>query len=179
MNSDGASAFWSWSNSVYRQVGDSCLTLQDTWELDVNILLFCCWCGTHGRVLDEDDVRRIEGAVAPWRSHVILRLRDARRWMKDRSGTGPVKPLRRRILEVELEAEREEQRLMVEAAHMQRPGPGAGPGLPVAAGNLRNYLKVRGVASEEVLSQLRSLLAATCPGCSDREISRVLAAGSG
>ena len=43
--------FWDFSLSVYSTEGvpAACLVLQDHHQVDVNVILFCCWLGASGR----------------------------------------------------------------------------------------------------------------------------------
>jgi len=105
-------SFWDFSLAVYPGPGveAACLALQDQ-GLDVNVALFIAFASAHGRdaraVLDE------AAAVSrAWNPVVVAPLRAARDGLKpvpdiveDTAG----RALRKRILELELEAERLEQ----------------------------------------------------------------------
>lgn len=85
-----------------------CLAFQDELELDVNMLLLCCWVGRFGVRLPADTLRRADQAVRPWRETVIEPLRTLRRRMKtDIGGIGPQKAddTRTAVKTAELEAE--------------------------------------------------------------------------
>jgi len=71
-----AEDFWSYAVSVYDQSRDSCLALQDQFGFEVNLLLFCCWRGSHGIALDPATLRRVIDACADWRANVVAPLRE-------------------------------------------------------------------------------------------------------
>ncbi len=56
--------FWDFSLEVYGAEGvpPACLALQEAHQLDVNIVLFCCWTGATGRgALDIGDFETMAG----------------------------------------------------------------------------------------------------------------------
>lgn len=131
------SPFWGYSLAVYGRPGvaEACLALQGRHGLDVNLLLFCCWAGQCGRALTPEDLDRLTAAAGPWHEGVVKPLRAVRRWLKSRQDAG-AQPLRARIKESELEAERIEQQLLAEILVFA-----AGETSPaLAAANLMAYL---------------------------------------
>ncbi|MBB3066845.1 TIGR02444 family protein [Limibacillus halophilus] len=103
--------FWSFSLETYAKPGvaEACLALQDKYGLDVNLLLFCCWAARNGRRLSQEDLERLDGLSSPWRRHVVLPLRELRRWLKTREVDEQVTRFRAAIKRQELEAERLQQ----------------------------------------------------------------------
>lgn len=77
-------SFWEYSCRVYRQAGVSeyCLHLQDSYALDVNLLLMCCWHGETRGVIDDAKLKQMLRQSQEWSRHVVSPLRDIRRWMK-------------------------------------------------------------------------------------------------
>ena len=140
MAGTGGNPFWDFSLAVYGRDGveAACLALQDRHDLDVNLLLFCCWAGCRGHALSADDIGTLRKAVAPWRARAVEPLRNVRRWLKTQAvaPAALAEPLRARIKADELAAEAVEQRLLVETVPV-----GAGDGGPaLAAANLAAYL---------------------------------------
>ncbi len=140
--SDYGAEFWAFSLDFYKRPGLSgaFIALQDEQGLDVNIALYCCWCGMSGRPpLTETDVSKAETAIASWRHDVIEPLRGVRRVLKGSPIAGAVE-IRAAVQKQELEGERIAQELL--AAHA---GPPA-PALPLAerrkraCANLRLYI---------------------------------------
>ncbi len=135
--------FWRFSLRVYRMPGvaQACLELQERCDADVNLLLFCGWCGRQGRELDLQRLRSAMGRVAGWQSQVIAPVRAARRALRQQHDAGAAAlglPFRRRLAAIELDLERVEQCLLAElAAQWPRPT-GAAPS--AAAANLERYL---------------------------------------
>ncbi len=148
----GEGEFWTFTLAVYERPGvaPACLGLQDRHGLDVNLLLFCGWAAARGLALDPHTLRAAEEAVASWRNQVVKPLRGLRRRLKrDLPGfpADAVAALRRRILEVELEAEKLEQGRL-ERLLPATPSDEAGPVLAVRG--LRLYFRLQGVDPDDV-----------------------------
>lgn len=144
---------WPFSLRVYAAPGvaEWCLTQQDGFGADVNILLWAAWRGAGGRRLAPADLDAAEAATAPWRDGVVRPLRTVRRAMRGdlgAIGADAAAELRRRVKALELEAERLQQ----SALERLRPGgtvvDGA-PRAPMVAGNLVLCLGRLGVAEAE------------------------------
>ncbi len=113
--------FWDFSLNFYsfEDVANSCLELQQEFDLDVNLLLFCLWFSkNHGEIDDElfEDVWKFS---YEWKKEVVQALRNVRKWMKVNSDSLTTEhreqlanlreKLRERIKREELEAERFQQ----------------------------------------------------------------------
>lgn len=102
--------FWIFSSSVYRGfngVSEACLAVQDVLGGDVNLLLFCAWCGiARGAKLSEAQIAALERCVEDWNGEVIGPLRAARQAVKTAAGQAPaIGQFRKEVLAVELRAE--------------------------------------------------------------------------
>ncbi len=172
MSGSGSDAerFWEFSLEVYggEGVAPACLALQNRRGLNVNVLLYCCWlAGEGGAPLSGEDFARIEAALGPWHEAVIAPLRAVRDRLKAGVEGAPADAaaaLRRRVLEVELDAERVEQRLLVEGRPPGAAGVPAARRARTAAANVRAYLAARRVAPDtEDRQRLSVLLARAFP----------------
>ena len=112
--------FWDFSVRTYRTDGvpDACLSLQNDYGADVNMLLYCCWIGACIGQFDHDLFARASAFSTLWAEHVVVPLRSARTWMKQ-SGcdTEPVPTdacmqLREEIKSVEFAAEKMQQQVL-------------------------------------------------------------------
>ena len=181
MNS--TASFWNFSVGTYRRPGvaDACLSLQDRYGLDVNVLLYCCWFGCTRGCLTEAALAAVLAFSQPWADQVVRPLRSARRWMKsagcrrDEVSTPACLSLRDRIKAAELEAEHLQQQTL---AALTEPAPG--DPLPSAeqishtASNLRRYLDHHGVSLDRAsLLELAHIVTAAVDGA---EADRVVAA---
>lgn len=130
--------FWGFSLATYADpaVARVCLALQDEHGLDVNMLLFCLYAGSHGRSLSADDLARFDATIGPWRHQVVEPLRAVRRWVRSAPQAQSAGALRQQLLDTELAAERHQQQLMSQAIAVP-PGP-ADPAL--GAANLARYV---------------------------------------
>jgi len=106
--------FWRFSLGFYKQPGvsDACIALQDSFGVDVNLLLFLFWLAGDSRKLSADEVKKLDDEVRSWRELTIIPIRDTRRKLKG-AGTllepGKQEAFRNKVKVVELEAERLQQ----------------------------------------------------------------------
>ncbi len=172
-----AGGFWDFSLAVYHRPGvaDACLALQDRHGLDVNLLLFCCWAASMGRVLDRGTLGAAEAAVATWRNQVVRPMRSLRRRLKrevEGFPAGEVEALRGRLLEAELAAERLEQGRL--EGFLPRPAETVETGPALGLRALRLYFRLQGVDPDDVDDRdCRALLAGTFPDASPQSLSAV------
>lgn len=88
-----------------------CLRLQDEYDVDVVLLLMCCWHGCYHGVLSETAIAQASAFSGHWREQLVRPLRQARRWLKPHPADSVGIPgedqeiLRERIKALELEAE--------------------------------------------------------------------------
>jgi len=77
------SELWRYSTQVYQitDVEDSCLQLQNQFDADVNILLYCCWAGDKTHTLNNEEISALQTVSNPWQN-ILKPLRDARQMMK-------------------------------------------------------------------------------------------------
>ena len=155
------SAFWDFSLAVYGKPGfpQAAISLQDRHGLNVNMLLFCLWAGANGRLLEGEDLQRLEGALDPWNEAVVEPLRAVRRWLKDQdlAPRDQAESLARAVLAREIEGEAIAQRLMERTAPVEQGGT-ASP--EAAAENLKRYLESRSVDADP--ADLETLLKSAC-----------------
>ena len=134
-------AFWRFSLALYARPGvaDALLALQDRAGRDVNLILFGLWIGTwRGRELGAAAFAEAEAATAEV-SGLVAGLRALRRPLKGSAGCD-VRALRRRLLRLELDAERRVQLRLAER-FADRPSPGPERDRRAAAeANLALYL---------------------------------------
>lgn len=164
MKTTAADSFWEFSLEIYRlpDVAERLIALQDEYGADVNVVLFCCWCGQGGRLpLDAVFFERVDGELGCWRQEVIDVLRRLRRHMK--GGVRGISlevstPLREEIKRLELDAERVMQSAL---AALAPPVTGHG-GASRTREALNGYFQHIGVAvTEDVLTLIDLLVAGT------------------
>lgn len=66
---------------AFPEVESICLELQNIYDADVNILLYCCWIGDKKLSMNEDDMQVLLDTVTPWQT-MIKPLRDSRKMMQ-------------------------------------------------------------------------------------------------
>ena len=99
---------WDYSLATYRveEVATTCLTLQDTYGVDVNLLLYAAWLAHINRRLSAAHLNEVDALVTPWRDSVVRPLRQLRRELRGYSQAAGV---REELKALELRAEREQQ----------------------------------------------------------------------
>ena len=115
-------SFWDFAVGAYRKPGvaEACLSLQERYGVDVNVLLYCCWYGCTRGSLDGPAMERILSFAEPWAENVVRPLRAARTWMKTIGCTEAYiagedcMGLREEIKRAEFEAERLQEDRMQE-----------------------------------------------------------------
>jgi uncharacterized protein (TIGR02444 family) len=141
--------FWRFSLIVYARPGiaEALIGLQDRAGHNVNLILFGLWLGlTGGRRLDRLAFGRAKATIARFDREITAPLRRLRRRL--RADPDPdMQDLRRRVLALELTAERRAQARL--AASLERGPSGAGDRLAAAEANLRLILGPRDIASPE------------------------------
>jgi uncharacterized protein (TIGR02444 family) len=142
--------FWDYSLRLYSQPGveEACLTLQDEFDLDVNIVLFCLWAGGEGPgQLTPAEMAEVIARGGQWQREVVRRLRHIRRTLKkDDLGatTELVEIFRPRAQMLELAAEHVQQLLLAGLAPETR----GATGINAAILNLRAYFVETGLAAD-------------------------------
>ncbi|MGD9659743.1 MAG: TIGR02444 family protein [Porticoccaceae bacterium] len=99
--------FWEFACQLYRcqEVEESCLWLQDNADIDVVLLLCCCWAGREYDAIDRRMMAALLDNCQRWSSAVIKPLRTARRWLRNQPGTDA--SLYEQLKNAELAAERQ------------------------------------------------------------------------
>jgi uncharacterized protein (TIGR02444 family) len=102
---------WEYSLATYREAGvaESCLALQDTFGVDVNLLLYAAWLAARNQCLSADHLRALDERVSEWRARVVQPLRALRIDLRDYP---QAVALRESLKALELRAEREQQDVM-------------------------------------------------------------------
>jgi uncharacterized protein (TIGR02444 family) len=147
MTAQAGRDLWAYSLRVYGKPGIKplLLDLQDSVDADVNMLLYCCWLGQKGLVLERNMLEAAIDAVRDWRTRVIQPLRSVRRTLSGDVINIPADQLavwRSRLLEQELDAEQVEVSML--AGYIpDRPDADEPSGLLAACcANLHSYLSV-------------------------------------
>ncbi len=112
--------FWDFSLKIYSAEGvaGECLTLQDKYGADVNVLLFCAFLGARGIELKKNDIEAIIAFSRPWHVTIVKSLRNARRGSKTYADDPEFKErksvavFRAKIKALELSAERIEHDML-------------------------------------------------------------------
>ena len=150
-------AFWRFSLTLYARPGvaEALIRLQDRAGRDVNLTLFALWAGAvRGVRLDARALRQAEAAIDGLRAGIVEPLRGLRRHLK--ADPDPdFRDLRRRVLRLELAAERQVQQRL--ASSLSLPSAETNR-LAAAEANLALYVGAEAQSPEATL--IREALAA-------------------
>jgi uncharacterized protein (TIGR02444 family) len=185
MSSDaGIAGFWDFSVRTYRTEGvpDACLSLQNDYGADVNMLLYCCWVGAvHGQ-FNDTLFGQSSGFSDQWCDSVVARLRAARTWMKHDGCFVEFMPsddcmkLREKIKGVEFAAEKLQQEVLESFVERERSeSRSAAEILLAAATNLARYLEHVAIASNhDTRNKLAIIVCAAFPEFASHTVQRAL-----
>jgi uncharacterized protein (TIGR02444 family) len=110
-NHCGNNPLWDYSLATYRldEVAQCCLTLQDGFGVDVNLLLYAAWLAHLERRLSSAHLTELDALVADWREDVVKPVRALRRQL---TGNTRAQGIRDEIKVLELRAEQAQQDMM-------------------------------------------------------------------
>jgi uncharacterized protein (TIGR02444 family) len=103
---------------VYAKKGvkSACLSLQDKYSLNSNILVFCCWLASQNySKLTEKDILEIIEKIKPWNEKIVQGLRRIRKIIARKYLDDKFDKLFNTVVENELFAERIERTLIAQA----------------------------------------------------------------
>jgi uncharacterized protein (TIGR02444 family) len=160
---------WRFALALYGQPGaaSACLDLQDRNGANVILVLFVLWAGAACAArLEPDRIAALQALARPWASQIVEPLRAVRRRLKDGlpPAPGPASAaLRRRLQDIEVEAERIE----FEALHRFCPLTPAGrPDAAAARDNLEALCPPRDDADRAAVDLLVEAALAVADGAS-------------
>ena len=91
---------WDYSLKLYthEDVKQLCLTLQDCYDINVNMILWCCWYASEQGQFSPKLLNQILAYNAPWHDNVTRQLRQARQWLRNKQQNELIQPFRQQIL---------------------------------------------------------------------------------
>jgi uncharacterized protein (TIGR02444 family) len=106
--------FWQFSLQVYRckDVKTSCLSLQEKWDINVNLLLFCAWLGYCVEPISHAHFTQACARIHSWQKAVTQPLRAIRRFIKSQHEDSWLKGFYQTLLQDEILSESYQQNLL-------------------------------------------------------------------
>ena len=112
-----SASFWNFSLALYARPGcaEHCLSLQNHWGLDVNLILFCIWHGQLNGNMPQSLMSEALIFSNQWRNQVVQVLRNLRTDMKqhsalaDQFADNEFNDFREAVKKLELAAEQKQQ----------------------------------------------------------------------
>ncbi|MBV8512876.1 MAG: TIGR02444 family protein [Xanthobacteraceae bacterium] len=103
-------SIWDFVLNYYgrKGVSEALVGLQDSYGIDVNMLLFLVWVAAQRRSLGADDVQRVSEASHAWQRNVVVPIRAVRRLLKENAplvSADTAAAFRKKVQAVELEGE--------------------------------------------------------------------------
>ncbi len=163
------SPFWDFSIAVYHAsaVQDECLSMQDRFGLDVNLILLCAFLGAvHGVTLTAEEIASVRQEVGQWHEQIVRPLRVVRRQLKtiklQDAGAASAADLRTQVKAAELESERIEQILLERWSDARLKAWPQGKLRKAAVANLQTLLAAYGIGPEQLIAahDMKHLIAA-------------------
>jgi len=161
------SELWNYSTQIWTlpEVESICLDLQDNYEANVNMLLYCCWVGDKNLSLNDDDLQTLIDTVQPWQT-IIKPLRDSRKMMKQHLIALPANTIDQtvsNISEMELNAEHMTQLALEKALRPEKILPCEDQSnIECSFSNIKAYISsLDNISSaDEIMPQISQLLTA-------------------
>ncbi len=179
-----AESFWDFSVGTYRMPGvpESCLSLQNDYGADVNMLLYCAWIAATIGPFDDELFERASAFSARWAEQVVIPLRKSRTWLKQEGCESEPVPtdscmeFREQIKAVEFAAEKMQQDALESMVAIDRSRQTA-PAQLVAnvLSNLMIYLEYRHIpVNSDVRDKLLVIIRSAFPDIDERTIASAL-----
>ena len=158
-------ALWHFAVTTYLAEGvqAECLSVQERFGVDVNLLLFAAYAGHEGLTLRAEDIASASGSVDAWHADVVRSLRHSRQTLKGwAAGEDEVAlqagALREQVKKSELKAEQIELFMLWNWLQGQKSARARGERETAIAGNLREVLARYGAADdpESIVPRLMS-----------------------
>lgn len=113
MNQNLINPLWTYSLKLYssEDIKQLCHLLQDNYDANVNIILWCCWyaASDYGQT-SEELLKRIITESAIWQDNVTRQLREIRHWLKDKQKNDLILHYGKQVMELELTSEAIQQK---------------------------------------------------------------------
>ena len=173
-----ADSFWNFSLKTYGTPGvaPALLALQAEHGVDLNLVLYACWLGASGR--GEADAPHLSGCLSltrAWQGETAAALRRIKHRLKGWTGGEEVPAqardaFRKKVAELEIEAERLEQAALEGAAPPVRAAAAPEPERArAAARNLDRLMGALGLPKDDAVEgACRGLLSAAFPGLGEK-----------
>ena len=116
---DRSQDIWNFATALYRQPGVEvlCLTLQQRYQVNINLLMWCQWLQAQQLALTPSLLNAAETKLAGWDGAIVQPLRQVRQALKQQKTNdqfAKLDTLYRNLKRVELDAERVEYGLLAE-----------------------------------------------------------------
>ncbi|BCA96636.1 hypothetical protein TUM19329_29970 [Legionella antarctica] len=130
---------WDYSLKIYtnKDVKLLCITLQDDYDINVNIVLWCCWYASELGPFSHQFLNQVLAYNAPWHNHVTRQLRQARQWLRTNLNNELIESFRQDIIQLEITSEAFQQNQLYELSIKQNKA--VQNSKNAARANLQNY----------------------------------------
>ena len=164
---------WNFSVKVYGtgEIARECLSLQERFGIDVNLLLLCAFYGSEGKSIPASDVKFAMSYIAPWHNSIVRSLRLSRTNLKTilteaTYNVDGIQSLRTTVMTAELASEKIEQSILFDWATKQSMNWTQTTKLEALYDNIRLFLTEYGAGGDQadprlVLPELFNLIASS------------------
>ena len=157
------SKLWDFSVQTYSlpEVKDLCLELQNNFDADINIIMFCLWIAEQSIELSKEDTVALIQTTLPWQKSILKPLRDARKMIKQQTIAMPADLLDQTVCnltEMELNAEHMSQMALEKAINLNEITAKRSP-IECATLNTSLYLQqLKSISSIDIVTETLSKL---------------------
>jgi uncharacterized protein (TIGR02444 family) len=94
-------------------VNNALLSLQQRLQLNINVLLFCCWVAERGlKPLNKTELRNILAIISPWHNQIVLALKKLRKHLQQQVSKPTLYKISKLIIAKEKMANQIEQMIL-------------------------------------------------------------------
>ena len=103
--------FWQFSLKVYQdeKVKETCLSFQSREDVNVNLLLLCCWLSYAVETVSENEFKEACNLIVDWHQHITQAIRKIRQHLKTLASKDWIRDFYQQILAEELTSESYQQ----------------------------------------------------------------------
>jgi len=155
------------------QVKNALIGLQQRLNLNVNILLFCCWTAQIGhKQMNKKDILDILAAISPWHEKIVLALKKLRKRAQQETTKPTLRKISKLILEKEIAANQIEQKILCDIMIKPACKYSKTQKFITACKNITNYCKeLRNGMDHQDTEAIKCLLSTIFPNIDTKQIT--------
>lgn len=146
--------FWFFISNLYGNtiIEEACRMLQNKYQLNVNLILFCCWLADQNfQCLTDSQIQLLLDVVRPWHEKIVNGLRDLFQYFPRKTSNQDIVRLKDLVADNEKFADKIEQSLMFKLSQsFEKQSKSEGTKVNQALTNIFNYIKMASITIHQV-----------------------------